>query len=1347
MVRIDRKQMGKFVSRVLFMAVSLAFFHEAHAATTSVQTVANAASGSASSLSLSFPKSTIAGDLILVAFDFNNIATPSSITDSQGNLFTEVGSQLTSPGGARSRVYYAKNIKGGPDTVTINLSANSSWIELYLTEYSGVDQTNPIDAQAGASGNTGAVSSGNATTTVPGDMIYGYCVGDWTCKVGSGQVARSTLNNNLIEDMTAGNPGTYAATGSATNGWTMQLVALKPASSSDTTPPSVPTNPSATGVSPYQINLSWTASTDNVGVAGYRVFRNGLLAATTTATSYTDTNLAAATTYSYTVAAFDAAGNVSAQSVAATATTSPVDTVPPTAPTSLSGTSPLPTQVNLSWTASTDNVGVAGYRVFRNSVQVGTATATSYIDTGLAASTTYTYVTTAFDAAGNVSAPSGPFTLTTAVATNQPVYPLKLSSNGRYLVDQNNTPVFLTGDAPQLLFVQISSSDVDTYLADRSARGFNALWVYPIDRVDQNSAPKNFNGNPPFDGAEFTNMDAAYWANVDSVLTKIQSHGMIAFMNVAFVGLTPAGGYQSQLLASSDATLTAYGAFLGNRYKNFNNIVWVLGGDADPSVSGLYSKLSDIANGIKSADTNHLITLEACRACSPGNQSSINAYGGSPPAFINLNWVYNTQPTVVAGCQAGYASLSTALPMMGEDWYELEHSITGFLSRQEGYWEILSGCYLGRLFGNGPIWTLNATNGGNTSPSWQSQLNSAGSVGQQFLGQLMRSREHWLMAPDTTHTVLTAGFGSGSTLSVAARSTDGQTIIAYLSDGNATAKTINMSKIASSSSTAKAWWYNPQTGAATLIGTFPNSGTQNFTAPDGNDWVLVIDDASANLPAPGSGTVSTNPGAQITNLGCSPTTLNSGATSTCMITLNQSAPSGGTAVALTNTNTAALSVPTTVTVASGASTATLPATAAMLTTPQSATVTAMLGTSSASASLSVKAPVLITSLACSPATIASGTASTCTVTLNQPSPSGGTAITLTNTNAAALFVPASVTVASGASTATFSPTAGILTASQSATLTAKLGTSSFSVLLTLLSGDTTPPSVSIQSPIAGQTVSGTVTLSALASDNVAVAGVQFKVDGVNVGPQIAAAPYNYSLNTTSLTNATHTIVALASDPTGNTSTSAAVSITVKNAAKPISPVQVKAATSGVSTKTLSISFPSSSVAGDLILVAFDFNITATPSVTDSQGNVFTEVGNQLTSPGGARSRVYYAKNIKGGPDTVTINLSANSSWIELYLTEYSGVDQTNPIDAQAGASGNAGAVSSGNATTTVAGDVIYGYCVGDWTCTVGSGFTARSTFNNNLIEDKIAGNPGSYAATGSATNGWTMQLVALKKAQ
>src|SRR5436190_629562 len=98
----------------------------------------------------------------------------------------------------------------------------------------------------------------------------------------------------------------------------------------DTTPPTVPTGLTASAVSSSQINLSWTASSDNVGVSGYRVYRNGTQIATTSATSFANTGLSPSTTYSYTVAAYDAAGNLSAQSSSASATTpAPPDTTPP----------------------------------------------------------------------------------------------------------------------------------------------------------------------------------------------------------------------------------------------------------------------------------------------------------------------------------------------------------------------------------------------------------------------------------------------------------------------------------------------------------------------------------------------------------------------------------------------------------------------------------------------------------------------------------------------------------------------------------------------------------------------------------------------------------------------------------------------------------------------------------------------------------------------------------------------------------------------------------------------------------------------------------------------------------
>ena len=109
--------------------------------------------------------------------------------------------------------------------------------------------------------------------------------------------------------------------------------------SSDTTPPTVPANVLATAFSSTQINVTWSASTDNVGVAGYRVFRNGTqVGATTTALSYSDTGLTPSTQYTYTVVAFDAAGNASAPSTGSTATTLTPDTTPP----NVSITAPAP---------------------------------------------------------------------------------------------------------------------------------------------------------------------------------------------------------------------------------------------------------------------------------------------------------------------------------------------------------------------------------------------------------------------------------------------------------------------------------------------------------------------------------------------------------------------------------------------------------------------------------------------------------------------------------------------------------------------------------------------------------------------------------------------------------------------------------------------------------------------------------------------------------------------------------------------------------------------------------------------------------------------------------------------
>jgi chitodextrinase len=188
------------------------------------------------------------------------------------------------------------------------------------------------------------------------------------------------------------------------------------AGSSDTVAPSAPTSLAASGTTQTTTNLSWTASTDNVGVTGYDVYQNGVFKANTASTSYGVTGLTASTAYSFYVRAKDAAGNASANSNTVNVTTlAPTpDTTAPSTPTNLAASGTTTTTTNLSWTASTDNVSVTGYDVYQNGIFRANSASTSYSVTGLTAATAYTFYVIARDAAGNASSQSNTASVTTS---------------------------------------------------------------------------------------------------------------------------------------------------------------------------------------------------------------------------------------------------------------------------------------------------------------------------------------------------------------------------------------------------------------------------------------------------------------------------------------------------------------------------------------------------------------------------------------------------------------------------------------------------------------------------------------------------------------------------------------------------------------------------------------------------------------------------------------------------------------------------------------------------------------------------------------------------------------------
>jgi chitodextrinase len=195
----------------------------------------------------------------------------------------------------------------------------------------------------------------------------------------------------------------------------------------DAVAPSTPENVKATANTASKITVTWNASTDNTAVTGYTITRNNQVVATgVTGTSYVDNNVAAATSYSYRVSAYDAAGNTSAASTAVTVMTPQVaDTTAPSAPANAAATAISTSQINVTWSASTDNVGVAGYDVYRSTpgadpAKVASVTTTSLGDTNLRASTQYSYYVIARDGNGNVSAKSATATATTQAVVTPP---------------------------------------------------------------------------------------------------------------------------------------------------------------------------------------------------------------------------------------------------------------------------------------------------------------------------------------------------------------------------------------------------------------------------------------------------------------------------------------------------------------------------------------------------------------------------------------------------------------------------------------------------------------------------------------------------------------------------------------------------------------------------------------------------------------------------------------------------------------------------------------------------------------------------------------------------------------
>ena len=420
-------------------------------------------------------------------------------------------------------------------------------------------------------------------------------------------------------------------------------------------------------------------------------------------------------------------------------------------------------------------------------------------------------------------------------AASGATFPLRSDAATRTLVGADGRPFLITGDAAWSIVVQLTREEVQQYLNDRQARGFNTLLVNLIEHFYSAAPPANRYGQQPFlTAGNFSTPNEAYFAHADWVIDQAAQRGMLVLLAPMYLGNGGnIEGWYGELKANGLAKCRQYGRYVGQRYARFANIVWVNGGDAPP-LNGL-AEIEEIIAGIKEYDTAHIHMAHSRR-----DRSALDDYDRP---WLDVNTTYTDDLDCSGAVTSSRADYLRARPLTFfhiEGWYENEGAPASCLLSQM-YHPVLTGAR-GHVFGNRPVWLFD--------PGWQQALDSPGSRYMTHSAALFRSREGWGLAPDIDRRIVVSGGGNpdGTDFAAAARTPSGKSVLVYVP----TARTVGVDTTQVPGASFVAWWFNPTSGAAQQIGTYARGGSRSFTTPAGSPWVLVLDDASAGLPAPGS---------------------------------------------------------------------------------------------------------------------------------------------------------------------------------------------------------------------------------------------------------------------------------------------------------------------------------------------------------------------------------------------------------------------------------------------------------------------------------------------------------------
>jgi hypothetical protein len=418
-------------------------------------------------------------------------------------------------------------------------------------------------------------------------------------------------------------------------------------------------------------------------------------------------------------------------------------------------------------------------------------------------------------------------------------FPLRIAPDHRTLVDAAGSPFLVAGDTAWSLIVQPSEADIDRYLQDRQQRGFNAIIVNLIEHKFCTRPPRTRAGLAPFRQAgDFGTPNPAYFDYAHRVIANSHRRGITVWLAPAYLGAGGGDeGWFRELKANGKARVRAYGQFIGKRFRDLPNIVWVLGGDFTPPPADQWT-VHEVAEGIRAEDPAHLMTGHPAPERSP-------AVAFGEPDWLTVNAVYSYERTLFRPLHEEYARRQTRPFVLIETVYEGEHDAKPEQIRRQAYWAMLCGA-CGQFLGNNPIWHYDGPGLFPVKTTWEAALDSPGTRDMVRLRQVFAALPWYRLVPDKVQAIVTADSGKDVGTAVAARTADGELAVIYIPSTGTQPRelTVNLASLAGS---LEARWYNPTNGryTATDKGRLPNQGSHTFRTPGDNgtgtnDWLLVL---------------------------------------------------------------------------------------------------------------------------------------------------------------------------------------------------------------------------------------------------------------------------------------------------------------------------------------------------------------------------------------------------------------------------------------------------------------------------------------------------------------------------